>query len=235
MYSSIWPSFILALITVIGVSYLSTQDTVNGWIVFVFGATVLSGIYSILRLAEWGGEVWAEWYLKKRSADAITPESKFAEQQIGLAKELKELDDDRVKLLGAQTLLGIDVGMDAEQYVRGTNVPLWFAYEFLTKCNDQYLAARSSFGGIETTEYRFADELTRFFVRFGYVDDPHDNRQWTGGNQPARWTRSGLRDRLLHLWFDEEYLTDIPNGGNGRDLGYIPPSPTASTGQNRAN
>lgn len=241
MYERPWRAFwsclvlaVLAAALLVGAAY---SERINGWIVFLTCAGIVLAIGAIFKFSEWLSEVLLERYHQKQDADAVTPESRFVEQQTKLADKLKNLDDDRVKLLGAQSLLGIDNGMDAEQYVRGTNVPMWFAYDFLIHSNDKNLVPRSQYGGTETTKYKMADELTRLFARFGYADDPHStSSQWVGGNQPATWTRSGLRNHFLHAWFDDEYLHDDDDPrDNGRDAGHVPPSPTTSTSHNLVN
>ena len=213
------PAIVYAVLTILLAWWTPGRDNTLSTLCQLLA--IVTGAASLFYGWDWFSNRLNRNYRERREADAITPQSEVCDAMGKLADKVRGLNDEQLRLVGAESILGIDNAFDGEQYVRGTSIPMWFAHEFLTLSSDTHLVARSRFGSMDAAKYKLADELTNAFIRYGYAQDARDGKQWTGGNQPATWTRSGLKQHFLNIWFEEA----PPMKSNGRDAGH---SPTAS-------
>jgi hypothetical protein len=90
--------------------------------------------------------------------------------------------------------IAIDVelaaGMGVERYLRGTDIPLWFARYFLRRSYN-YTACPVRTWTDGTQERRWAQQLTAMLINGGYL------LPYGGGNQAARWADGVTPDLIL--------------------------------------
>jgi len=177
----------------------AVRGTPLGYVLLTCGVVLLVVALSIMLvwLASEFVIIWRDF----RRGDSITPELLLIEERGRLINGVRDLDEAGKRIVIENgTIMGQSFAlMDDEPYIKGTNVPYWFFYDWLSKCDDVFLASTGSWAE-GTNERTWAQELTRLFVVRGQATEARDGRQWTGGNRPARWLNSVVYRDLVQYY-----------------------------------
>lgn len=194
------PWILASAIIVIALYYLAVPE----WLFAIGGVTAfVIGAVGLVKLGFFVSHNSIILLAAKRDALAITPDSKLAELRAKLAEKLKPLSDTALDIVGRTMDFERDVEITGEVFISGTGIPIWFAYEFLSKSNISYLAPRSSFGSFESARYKMADTLTLYFVEKNAAREERTGSVWRGSNNPARWVDGTIYRKICMAWFEE--------------------------------
>ena len=135
----------------------------------------------------------------------ITQNRRIAESKdrlFQLAEQARFLSPDQLLFVEHASHIGIDVDLKAEAYLRGTDAPLEFVNEVLSRSyNRAVLPIRSYSEG--TQERMWITQITNVFVKSGYATESLGNHSalWCPGVTPeliARKLGLTLESRIPH-------------------------------------
>jgi hypothetical protein len=94
-------------------------------------------------------------------------------------QQAQQLTSEQLNFVERSTHIGIDVTLQGESYLRGTDAPLWFVDKFLG-LSSLYSLARVRQWSEGSKQHEWADQITARLVEAGFALD-------ATGNQPASW------------------------------------------------
>lgn len=154
-----------------GALSLVAAEYLSGWLRdCLLACGILLACFSVVILFFWMRDTWISQ--NKRAAEG-------KDRLFQLAEQARYLNDNQLKFVYAAAHIGVDLTLEGESYLRGTNAPLYFVAEFLSKSfNRTTYPIRNYSEG--TDERGWAQEVTRALIEAGYALPAR-------GNEAALW------------------------------------------------
>jgi hypothetical protein len=157
---------------------------------------VLLACFAVVIFLFWCRDTWIDQ--QRRIAES-------KDRLYQLAEQARYLNDNQLKFVYAAAHIGVDLTLEGESYLRGTNAPLWFVSEFLSKSFSRttYPVRNYSEG---TDERGWSQEITRALIEAGYALPAH-------GNEAALWSE-GISKEIVAKKLGLTLKTNPPAPGS---------------------
>jgi hypothetical protein len=102
-----------------------------------------------------------------------------------LAEQARFLNDNQIAFVQAAAHIGVDLSVEGEQYLRGTDSPLWFVNEFLSRSYNRCACPVRTWND-GSDKRTWANQITSVLVAAGFATMARGNESalWAAGVSP---------------------------------------------------